>query len=77
MARNLQTGRICTRVPWAQPVACRLNCDYSTYRADAMKYHLRGTGRAVSWSHVAAGHLDADEVENVLLELWRDEILDE
>ena len=42
-----------------------------------MRRHLLGTGYAHSYSHVAAGHLRADEVDDVLLELWRDEILDD
>ena len=40
-----------------------------------MRRHLLGDGRATSWSHVAAGPLRADEVDNVLLELWRDEVV--
>ena len=42
-----------------------------------MRSHLLGTGYADSYSHVAVGHLRADEVEDFLLELWRDEILDD
>ena len=42
-----------------------------------MRRHLLGTGGAGSYSHVAAGHLRADDVEDFLLELWRDEILDD
>ena len=58
------------KIPYSPPVYCRLQCEYSTNRLRNMRLHLNKQAGEIHYSHFAAGHLTADEVENVLRRLW-------
>ena len=57
-------------IPYSPSEYCRLDCEYSTAIPRFMKQHLSSLADVRKFSHIAAGHLTANEVEDVLCRLW-------
>ena len=58
------------KIPYSLPVYCRLPCEYMTKRPKLMRKYLNHQAEMKHSSHIAAGHLTADQVEGVLRRLW-------